>query len=74
MLDMQNKEVSIPDLQYKNFHLESPGNYFNAKIVIDKRLMGLSVLRFGGEYNYSNEKSYFTLPNSKNSATALLNI
>lgn len=65
MLDMQNKEVAIPELQYKNFHLESPGNYFNGKFVIDKRLMGLTVVRFGAEYNYSNEKSYFTLPNGQ---------
>lgn len=72
MLDMQNKEAVIPELQYKNFQLESPGNYFNGKLVIDKRIVGLSVLRFGGEYNYSNEKSYFTLPNGQKFSSSII--
>lgn len=72
MLDMQNKETVIPELQYKNFQLESPGNYFNGKLVIDKRIVGLSVVRFGGEYNYSNEKSYFTLPNGQQFSNSIV--
>lgn len=70
--NMQNKEVVLPELQYKDFQLEAPGNYFNAKVVIDKRLMGISVIRFGSEYNYSNEKSFFTLYNGQKFNTTIL--
>lgn len=70
--NMQNKEVIIPELQYKNFHLEAPGKYFNAKMVIDKRLMGISVLRFGSEYNYSNERSFFTLYNGQQFSNSIV--
>lgn len=70
--DMQNKEIILPELQYKDFQIEAPGNYFNAKVVIDKRLMGISVIRFGSEYNYSNEKSHFTLYNGQKYNTTIL--
>jgi vitamin B12 transporter len=63
--DNNDKEVAIPGLEYKNFELEAPGHYFNAKTVIEKKLMGITMLRFGGEYNYSNDKSYFTLYNGQ---------
>ena len=63
--DGADKEVTIPGLEYKNFELEAPGHYFNGKTVIEKRLMGITMLRFGGEYNYSNDKSYFTLYNGQ---------
>ncbi|MEP6594889.1 MAG: carboxypeptidase-like regulatory domain-containing protein [Ginsengibacter sp.] len=48
---------------YKNFGVITHGNYANAKVVIEKRLKGLNALRFGSEYNYSNETSDFTLYN-----------
>ncbi len=37
------------------------GKYLNAKVVIDRRLKGISALRFGAEYNYSNDKADYTL-------------
>ncbi|MFT3702820.1 MAG: TonB-dependent receptor [Agriterribacter sp.] len=70
--DQNNKETVIPGLEYKDFALEAPGHYFNAKAVIDKRLMGISVLRFGGEYNYSNDKSYFTLYNGQKFTSSIV--
>ena len=45
---------------YKNFGVVTHGNYVNAKLVIEKRLKGLSAVRFGSEYNYSNDKTDFT--------------
>ncbi|MGN6492338.1 MAG: TonB-dependent receptor [Agriterribacter sp.] len=61
LLDNENKEQSVQGLEYKNFNVIVPGNYFNAKVVFDKRLKGISVIRFGGEYNYSNDKTNYTL-------------
>jgi len=46
---------------YKNFDVVTHGDYANAKVVIEKRLKGLSAVRFGSEYNYSNDKTDFTL-------------
>ena len=45
---------------YKNFNLENRGRYANAKIVFEKRLFNLSAVRFGSEYNYSNEETIYT--------------
>ncbi len=47
----------------KNFNLENKGQYANAKVVFEKNLFSLNAVRFGGEYNYSNEKSFFALYN-----------
>lgn len=61
LLDSENKEQSLQGLEYKNFSVAVPGNYFNAKAVFDKRLKGISVVRFGAEYNHSNDKTNYTL-------------
>jgi len=61
-----NQKQSISDstlFAYKNFSLDTHGEYFNAKIVIEKKLVGLSAVRFGSEYNYSNDRNEFTLYN-----------
>ena len=44
----------------KNFNLVNKGRYANAKVVFEKKLFNLSAVRFGGEYNYSNEKTTYT--------------
>ncbi len=49
-----------PLFAFKNFGLVTHGEYINAKVVIEKRLKALSAIRFGSEYNYSNEKNDFT--------------
>ena len=59
MKDAAKNEVVLSGLEFKKFNLDLDGNYVNAKLVIEKRLKALSVFRFGGEYNYSNEKSKF---------------
>jgi CarboxypepD_reg-like domain len=44
----------------KNFGLVNTGQYVNAKVVFEKKLFNLSAVRFGSEYNYSNEKGTYT--------------
>ena len=58
-----NNKVTLEGLEYKNFHLDAHGDYFNAKAVFERRLRGLSAVRFGSEYNYSNDKADYTLYN-----------
>jgi vitamin B12 transporter len=46
---------------FKNFSLNTKGNFFQNRIVLDKKLSGLSAIRFGTEVSLSNEKSAYTL-------------
>ncbi len=48
---------------FKNFSLVNKANYAQARVVFDKRLKGINVLRFGTDYFYSNEKTNYTLFN-----------
>lgn len=63
--DVAKNDVLLSGLEFKNFALQSGGKYLNGKIVLDRRLKGLSAIRFGTEYNYSNEPSTFTLSNNQ---------
>lgn len=60
--DGENKkqQLSDPLYAYKNFSILNKGQYANAKIVFEKKLKALSAIRFGSEYNYSDEKSTYT--------------
>ncbi len=61
--DEDNKKQTLNNdalYAYKNFDLLNKGQYANAKIVIEKKLQGLSAVRFGSEYNYSDERSTYT--------------
>lgn len=60
MQDQNKNEVLLGGLEFKRFDVDVKGNYFNAKFVLEKRLKGLSAVRFGSEYNYSNDKSVYT--------------
>lgn len=60
MQDMNKQEVVLAGLEWKDFGLISKGNYFNAKAVFEKRLAGMSAVRFGGEYNYSQDNPNYT--------------
>lgn len=60
MQDNNKNEVLLGGLEFKKFNVDAKGNYFNAKFVLEKRLKGLSALRFGSEYNYSNDKTVYT--------------
>lgn len=60
--DGDNKKQSLtndPLYANKNFNLVNKGQYVNAKIVFEKKLFNLSAVRFGSEYNYSNEKTTY---------------
>lgn len=59
VLDGDKKEVVLGGLEFKSFKMKPTGNYLNAKAVLERKLTGLSALRFGGEYNYSNDKTVF---------------
>ena len=65
MKDVNKNDVQLMGLEWKKFNLDLDGNYFNAKLVLEQRLKGLSAIRFGGEYNYSNEKSLYTTYNGQ---------
>ncbi|HEX8316153.1 MAG TPA: TonB-dependent receptor [Flavisolibacter sp.] len=58
--DQLKKDVTLSGLEFKNFGLERRGSYVNGKLVFDRRLKGLSSIRFGTEYNYSDDPSVFT--------------
>ncbi|MFT3978828.1 MAG: TonB-dependent receptor [Ferruginibacter sp.] len=67
LLDAQNqKQVfqSPAGYAYKNYDLTTKSYYAQGRLVLEKRLNGLSMLRFGSDYFYSNEKSFFTLYDS----------
>jgi len=60
MQDEAKNDVILTGLEFKSFTANNKGNYFNAKLVLEKRLKGLSAIRFGSEYNYTNDKLLFT--------------
>jgi vitamin B12 transporter len=63
--DQDDVKVSLQDQLngYKNFDLLNKGNYANAKVVFEKKLSGLSAIRFGTENNFSNETVTYTMEN-----------
>ncbi len=65
MQDANKNDILLAGLEFKQFGLKLDGNYFNAKLVVEKKFKGLSALRFGNEYNYSNERSVFTSYNGQ---------
>lgn len=48
---------------FKNFKLINKAQYAQVRVVLDKKLNGLNVIRFGTDYFYSKEKSTYTLYN-----------
>jgi vitamin B12 transporter len=60
MQDQNKNDVVLSGLEFKKFHVDSRGNYFNAKAVLEKKLKGLSAIRFGSEYNFSNDRLIYT--------------
>ena len=58
--DNTNKTVILSGLEFKNFNLKTRGNYFNSKFVFERRLRGLSAIRFGSEWNYSHDNIQYT--------------
>ncbi|NML20502.1 TonB-dependent receptor plug domain-containing protein [Pseudoflavitalea sp. G-6-1-2] len=56
------KEQFLNDVPYntKTFNLKSTADLAQIKAVLERRLYGLSAIRFGGEYLYFTDKSDFT--------------
>lgn len=65
MANQAGNKVLLTGLEFKNFELANRSQYFNSRIVFEKKLKGLSAIRFGNEFNYSNEKSTYTLYNNQ---------
>lgn len=60
--DQHNVPVIIPVEPYdtKSFNIKSNGELAQIKAVLERRLYGLSAIRFGGEYMYFTDKNDFT--------------
>lgn len=65
MQDMSKNNVLLSGLEAKQFGVNSKGNYFNAKAVFEKKMKGLSGIRFGAEYNFSNDQYNYTSYNNQ---------
>lgn len=46
---------------FKNFKVNNRAQYAQARLVFEKKLNGLNMLRFGADYFYSNERSAYVL-------------
>lgn len=65
MQDLQKSDVVLTGLEFKKFNVDTRGDYVNAKLVLERRLKGLSALRFGSEYNLGNDKLVYTAYNGQ---------
>jgi vitamin B12 transporter len=61
--DQAKQDVNLSGLEFKKFSIHTKGNYLNAKLVLEKKLKGLSAIRFGSEYNYADDKLVYTAYN-----------
>lgn len=52
--DIDNHIISSPSLAFKNFNFENNTVQWNTKIVVEKKLRGLSSIRFGNESNLNS--------------------
>ena len=58
----QKQVITNPSFYaFKNFTLNNRAKYGQARSVLEKKLKGLSAIRFGSDYFYSDEKSTYTL-------------
>jgi hypothetical protein len=68
----QKQTISDPGFYaFKNFNVVTRGNYINAKVVIEKKLKGLSAVRFGTEYNSSKDENDITIYNGNKFSSVL---
>jgi vitamin B12 transporter len=62
--DKQRQVITNPIFfAFKNFTLNNDAQYAQARVVMEKKIKGLSAVRFGSDYFYSNEKTTYTLYN-----------
>lgn len=72
--DQSNKrqDLSYGNYAYKNFRFRNYGNFAVVKTVLERKFGGLNAIRFGGEYFYNKEESFYTFgkdPERKNELT-----
>lgn len=60
MQNANKADVLLANLETKNFDVDTRGDYFNAKLVLEKKLRGISGVRFGAEHNLSNDRLWYT--------------
>lgn len=60
MKDEDKNDVILTGLEFKTFSIIQKGNYFNAKTVFERRLRALSAIRFGAEFNYSDDRATYS--------------
>lgn len=60
--DQSNEPVTLNYVPYdtKSFNVRASGDLAQIKTVFERRLYGLSAIRFGGEYMYFTDKSNYT--------------
>ncbi len=71
MQKMDKTDVILTGLEFKKFDVDTRGSYFNAKLVLEKKLKGLSALRFGTEYNYSSDNLTYAAYNGQQYPSSL---
>ena len=52
--------LNVEPYDTKSFHIKNNGQLATIKTVFERRLYGLSAIRFGGEYMYFTDKNNFT--------------
>ena len=58
----QKQVINNPSFYaYKNFTLNNRAKYGQVRLVLEKKLKGLSAIRFGSDYFYSDEKTTYTM-------------
>ncbi|MBP6430618.1 MAG: TonB-dependent receptor [Ferruginibacter sp.] len=58
----QKEIITTPQFYaFKNFDVINQSQFAQARLVLEKKLKGISALRFGTDYFYSKEKTTFTL-------------
>ncbi len=64
LLDAGNQQQIINDAPYntKNFDLDTKADLSQIRMVLEKKLPGLSMFRFGGEYQYFYDRNRFQMP------------
>lgn len=69
--NQSKKDVLLNGLEFKNFAINRKGHYLNGRLVLDRRLPGLSAVRFGTEINYSKDPTVYTAFNGANYGSTL---
>lgn len=75
--DLENAEdqkfpvLNNPLYDFKTFQVHENGDYVNGRWTLEKNLHGLSAIRFGNEYQYSNELTNYTAYSGMQSKTRL---